>query len=512
MFMRSIARRPFGRFPARALVPAAVLLLGPLAFGPVHAGAQDARPAGTVEPLSLADALGRALGENRSLTRARFALEEAEGQVKEAWSSVFPRLDLNASWTRNLTVPSAFFPAIFFDETAAPDDLVRVQFGSDNQWSSTVSLEQPLFEGRAFIGIGAAARFRALQEEVVRGAELEVATRVRLLYYDLLLAQEQSRLLERSVERVVASLEETRALARAGLSSDYDVLRLEVELANLEPQLRRAVNEARSRERELVTELDFPEGARIAVQGALVELDLDDAAANTGPNREIVELMGPVPPDTGDREGVDALFIRIRGGSSSLRQVELNGELRHAELRAEQAEYLPRVSLFGNYQIQAQQDGTPQFFGRSGQRAYGRNVGIQVSWPIFTGRQRSARVDQRRAALRAIEVEADEVAARLHDDLVELLEQAEEARLRVRGQGLAVRQAQRGYEIASAQYREGLGSQLELTDAEVALRQSEFNYAGAVYDYLATRARLDELAGELPLSGIRRGGSAGAGR
>jgi hypothetical protein len=45
-------------------------------------------------------------------------------------------------------------------------------------------------------------------------------------------------------------------------------------------------------------------------------------------------------------------------------------------------------------------------------------------------------------------------------------------------------QAGRGFEIASAQYREGLSSQLELTDAEVALRQSEYNYAQAVYDYL----------------------------
>ena len=59
-------------------------------------------------------------------------------------------------------------------------------------------------------------------------------------------------------------------------------------------------------------------------------------------------------------------------------------------------------------------------------------------------------------------------------------------------------QARRGYEIASAQYREGLGSRLELSDAEVALRQSEFNYAQAVYDVLAGQARLDEAAGMVP--------------
>jgi outer membrane protein TolC len=80
-----------------------------------------------------------------------------------------------------------------------------------------------------------------------------------------------------------------------------------------------------------------------------------------------------------------------------------------------------------------------------------------------------------------------------------LVESADEALARARAQRLAVTQAGRGFEIASAQYREGLGSQLELTDSEVALRQSEFNYAQAVYDYLIARAQLDQATGQVPL-------------
>jgi outer membrane protein TolC len=79
-----------------------------------------------------------------------------------------------------------------------------------------------------------------------------------------------------------------------------------------------------------------------------------------------------------------------------------------------------------------------------------------------------------------------------------LLDQVEEARTRAQAQTLARGQATRGYEIASAQYREGISSQLELTDAEVALRQSEFNLAEAVYDYLVARARLDQALGIEP--------------
>jgi outer membrane protein TolC len=83
------------------------------------------------------------------------------------------------------------------------------------------------------------------------------------------------------------------------------------------------------------------------------------------------------------------------------------------------------------------------------------------------------------------------------------MEAVEEAYLRATGQGLAVQQAQRGFEIASAQYAEGLSSQLALTDAEGALRQSEFNYAQAVFDYLVSRAQFDEATGQVPLVDVR---------
>jgi outer membrane protein len=454
-----------------------------------------------VEPrmLDLDEALALALDGNRDLREARLNLEEAEAQVTEAWGNVYPRIDLNASWTRNISPPVSFLPEIFFDPDADEDSLIPVAFGLDNQWSSTISLEQPLFEAGAFIGVGAAGRYRALQDEQVRGRMHQVVTQVRRSYYQLLLAEEQARLISRSVERVVESLEETRALNRAGLASDYDVLRLEVELANLEPRLRRAANEALRVEREMVTELNLPDGTRLRVQGALAQMELDDPAANTPANRAILSRVGveSVPDTEGD--AFQALLQQARTSSSALQQSDLNMELRHAELRAEQAEFLPRVSLFANYQVQAQQEGSPNFFGESRQRGYGRFAGIQVSLPVFSGRQRLARVDQRQAAVRAARLQTELATDRLRDDLRTVLDEVEEARLRARGQRLAVGQATRGYEIAAAEYREGLVSQLELTDAEVALRESEFNYAEAVYDYLEARARLDELVGRVPV-------------
>ncbi len=480
----------------------AIMLVLPIAAWSqsTEAGRGGASPGQEDElTLTLDEALLIGLEGNRDLERARLALEQAEGQVAEAWSSVYPSIDLSTSYTRNLTPSVSFLPAIIFDPNAQEGELIQVQFGAENVWSGNISLEQPLFRASAFIGVGAAGRFESLQLETVRGVEHEVVTRIRLLFYDLLLAQEQAGLIERSVERVVQSLEETRALNRAGLSSDYDVLRLEVELANLEPDLRRAENEFRRMQRELVTELDLDEGTSLAVVGTLADLNLDDPSDNEPANARLLALMGVDLDGEVGQARSQALIQQARIANSMIQQAELNTELRGTELQLERAEYLPEVSLFAGYDVQAQQDGSPVFFGRSGQRGYGRNVGLRVSLPIFTGFRRNARIDQMQAQLRAARVELDLAEDQLDDQLLSLLERVEESRLRARSQGLAVQQAQRGFEIASAQYREGLGSQLELTDAEVALRQSEFNYAESVFDYLSARAQIDQLVGQVPI-------------
>jgi outer membrane protein TolC len=122
-------------------------------------------------------------------------------------------------------------------------------------------------------------------------------------------------------------------------------------------------------------------------------------------------------------------------------------------------------------------------------------VGVEVSLPIFAGLRRPARVEQKRVVLEQVLAQRDLLVDAVENEVKTYLDQVEEARTRAQAQHLARSQAQRGFEIASAQYREGISSQLEVTDAEVALRQSEFNLAEAVYDYLAARARLDEAMG-----------------
>ena len=481
----------------RAL-PAMLVVLALLAgAGPALAQAGGGEEEAAVR-LTLGDALGTAVERNHELADALLQLEISDQQIREAWSAVYPTLDLASSFTRNLEVPGTFLPG---EVVGRPGGLVPVRFGADNSWSFSLRAEQPLFRAAAFIGVGAAQRYRALQEEIVRGQVQAVATRVRLAYYDVLLAEESARLNENAVERVRLALEETRAMHRAGVSSSYDVLRLEVELANLEPMVRRARNQVAAAKRVLAVEVGLDVEQEIEVVGSLAELELDDVDQNGPENRELLRFAGFVEPKAGEAAR-DDIVRQALASRSELRQLDLMEVLRETELRIERSEYLPTISLFGSYQISAQQDGSPSFFGSSSaERTYGKLVGVQVSMPLFAGFQRPARVQQRRLAIRQVQAQQQLAEAQIESQVRTLLAQVEEAGERAEAQRFATQQATRGYEIAGAQYREGLSGQLELTDAELALRQSEFNYAQAVYDYLVARAMLDEATGLVPVAG-----------
>lgn len=495
---RGVRPREEGARGPRPASAGALAVLVLLAI-PALVGAQDPAPSGARDTvavvLDLEEVVRLALDGSRDLRAARLGLVEAEERVSEAWGTIYPDVDLSLDYTRNLRPAVNFIPARFFDQTAGADDLIAVQFGADNSWNSMVSAEQIIFDSRAFIGVGAAGRFRNLQQEMVRGSRQDVVTRVRKAYYDLLLAQEEARLTENSVRRVEASLSETRSLYEAGLAPEYDVLRLEVELANLRPGLRTATNALARARRELALELDLDPATAEAleVEGALAEIELEDRAANSPANRQIVAFTGVEVTAAAEEERLIETALQQR---TDLLQAELDESLRQTELRLEQVAYLPRLTAFGDYTVSSQQNGPPEFFGAP--RAYSTRAGVQLTVPVFTGLQRDARVDQKRAVLRQSRTQRELARDRAVVEVRNLLDAAREALLRAEAQQLAVELAQRGYEIARAQYREGLGSQLELTDAEVALRESEFNYAQAVYDFLVARADLDRATGLVP--------------
>lgn len=446
---------------------------------------------------SLQQAISIALESNRNLREAQLGLMTADQQVREAWGSLYPTIDASLGYQRNLAIQEAFLPKIIFDPDASPDELIKVRFGADNNWSAWMYVTQPLFDASAFIGVGASGRYQELQREAVRGSAQQVASRVRRTYYQALLAHELVRVSGESITRTEETLQETQALFRAGLASSYDVLRLEVRLANLRPTLKRAENAALAAERDLSVQLGMDRVTPIRVAGQLHEINLASAESNEGENRELLRLVGFQNALDASFESLYTLARRMR---SDLRQAQLNYELMDARVKHERSSMYPRLDLFLNYGILAQEDGRLNPFGENkNQRTTSAVLGLALEIPVFSGFQRSARVEQRELEREQARVQLELLEQETANQIRTALDALEEARERAEAQRGAVAEARRGYEIVTAQYLAGVSSQLEVTEGEVLLRESEYNYALAVFDYLTAQADLDDAVGVLPL-------------
>jgi outer membrane protein TolC len=248
--------------------------------------------------------------------------------------------------------------------------------------------------------------------------------------------------------------------------------------------------------RNLLVEMGLDPNTSIELEGRLNEVDLGEVSNNSPENAALLNVSGlTASPDT----DFDDLLVTALLSRSDVRQLQASITVEEARLRVEKSEYFPKLSLFTNYNLTAQQDGSPVFFGdNSNQRVKTSIAGLQVEIPIFSGFARNARMQQANARIHQNQFRLERLERQAANELRTWIDNTQEAQQRAASQQRAVEQAQRGYEIASAQYNAGLGSQLQITDAEVALRQSEFNYAQAVFDYLSARAGLEASVGLVP--------------
>jgi outer membrane protein TolC len=458
---------------------------------------QEAEADADVRPYTLERAVAIALRNNRQLAVSQYDLETANKQVSEAYGALFPEIDGFASLQRNLELPSAFLPKIFVDPDADPDELIAVTFGADNQWNAGLIVNQPLFDAGVFVGVGTAGSFRNLAREALRGSAQGVATTARIAYLNVLLAQEAVRVTQNSIERVRQTLEETRALNRAGLASDYDVLRLEVQLANIEPNLRRAANEVAETRRVLAIEMGLGESASAAAFGELHQIDLSEGAANSEDNDALLAFAGVPDASEVGREELEVVALSNR---TDLQQARLQRDLEEARVKYERTQLFPSVNAFFNWGLQAQENGALNFFGENpDQRFTTSAVGVQLDVPIFSGARRWNRVEQRKIGVRQAEERIGDLRQRAANEVETVFADLTESRSRAEAQRQAVSQAQRGFDIVTTEYLAGTQPRLEVTEAELALRQAEQNYALAVYDYLVAQARLDLAVGVVPV-------------
>lgn len=407
--------------------------------------------------------------KSRRLEVARLERRMGSEKVREAWSAVLPQVSTGFTYTRSLKSSILFFPSSTGLGGGSGTGFTAIPISADNSGKATVDLQQSIFNPVAYAGIRSAGLMRKMKDEAYRDAEAEVVSSVRMAYFDALISRDQLRIVRDSIARWEESQRDTRAMYRQGVAADIDTLKAYLSVENLRPDL----IQAESRVSNTLTRLKNAMGLDPSVTLVLTDsLSLGEAS---------------YPSE------LEAAWREALASRPDVRRLELQVQAEREQVGAARAERYPVLSAFGELAYQTAFDDDTDI--ASSTWPVSSSVGVQLSLPIFTGYRTSARVEQAKIARLQSMTRLEELKADVLSELEVRLSSLREARRRIEVQSKTIAMAERSYRISRLRFREGVGSRLELTDAELQLGKARTNYLQAVYDCLKTQVDLDRSLG-----------------
>jgi outer membrane protein len=444
--------------PSAVRLGACAALLAMMLVPAMAAGREAAAPGGTPLVLTLDKAVALALGQNRDVLIAAQDRSKAEAQISEARSGALPGLYVSATYARNIQKSVLFLPP---NSPINPTDATaKFELGSNNAYDIGATFSQTLYNRKVGVALAIAKTYREFAGEAYRGTEQGVTLAVKEVFYGVLLAQKLVEANRQGLEIVKANFENIQSQFHQGTAAEYDMLRAEVEVANTEPLLISAENNLELAKNSLKDLCALPIDQEIEARGDFTFEEIPEAdmqrAKQEAPSRNTV-----------------------------IRELSLSQTIQEKNISVERASLFPVLSLIGNYSWQTQ-DNSFQF--DKYQWAQTSSIGLQLSFPLFDGARTNARVREARAdyeKTRIAKLKAEE-ALGIQIESAEL--RMAEATKRIQGQEKSIDEARKAVHIAQTRFANGVGTQLELLDSQVALTRSQTNYAQAVYDYLVARA------------------------
>lgn len=450
----------------------------------VLAELMDPAPPTAGVPVSLDEALARAAEGAETVRIAGAGVERAEGLRRQARSARWPQLFSTGSYTRTLASEFEDLALDFGD--GGEEDLGELPFGQRNQWRLGLDVEQTLWAGGRIAAGEAAAEADVAAAEVGLGAaRAEVALQVTEAYMDALLFDRLVAITRATLELSETAYQHTRLAFEVGNQSEFDLLRAQVARDNQRPDLLQ-----RSSDRDLVY-------VRLK---QLLDLPPDQPVALTTGFAQLLDwefpLGGSEAPPAGAAER-RAWLERLVESRAPVREARASVERQEQRLRAARAERWPAFAVTSDYgRVDYPESGVADPFDMRTNWTVG--AGFRV--PLFTGGRVAGQVAVAEADLDDARARLDRMRELARLDAQEALERLASAEAVWAASAGTAGQAERAYRIADLRYREGLSTQLELSDARVLLQQALGNRALAARNLHVARARV-ALLPDLPLGG-----------
>ena len=426
--------------------------------------------AATAQNYSLKQAVDYAIAHQVQVKNSQIDLQNANAKVNEIRAMGLPQVNGSLSLTNNLILQRVFIPARIFNPAAAEGELIAAKFGVDNAGFANVGLSQLVFDGTYLLGLKASSVYKDLAVKSVTQSKQQVAENVTKAYYGILVNEKRQSLLALNVARLDTLLKETRELNKQGFVEKIDVQRLDVQANNLRTELDN-VNRLQELSYSLLKfQMGFPMEEPIKLSETLEKVEL--ATFNTNA--------------AGD-------FNYSNRIEYSILQTQEN--LAELDLKSIKAGYLPRLLLNANYGYNAGANGFSDLVTKPWFDNAAVTVALQI--PIFDGYSKKYRAIQSANNLQkvrqsysllksSIDLQRSQASITMKNALESMKEQKANLEL-----------ANEISRVTRVKYQNGVGSNLEVLNAETSIKESQANYFTALYNALIAKVEVEKANGTL---------------
>ena len=410
------------------------------------------------QTVTLKQAIEFALQNKADALKAKLDITNADAKILEAKAGALPKVTGSTNITYN--------PII--QEIA----LGGQTFKMGQPWVAVagVQLQQALFNQQVFIGLKAAKSTKEFYQLNANLTEEQIIERVSNAYFQVFTAQEQKNTLESSYNSTEKVRNVIKSLYDNGLSKKIDLDRTNVNLTNIETNIKQSNNGITQAENALKFYMGMPIETKIQLvqEDMAVTPHLLDETVNTDERTEVKVLLK-------------------------------NKELLEYQKKATIANYYPTVNLTANYNWQGLGEKFPLTNGSSKGVMWSdySAIGLGINIPIFNGFATKAKVQQNQIDIDKLEIDIKDTKLGLDQAYQNAKAQIENSLATLESQKANVKLAEDVLADTKSNYQYGLATLTDLLEAENSLVQAKNNYTRAILDYKIAEVQYYKSKGEL---------------
>lgn len=417
--------------------------------------------------LSRQDCVSIALNESQTIKVADLEIKKTDYSKKEVLANLFPAIDFTGAYQRAIELQSLNMSMGGMSQT--------IKMGTDNNWNVGFSASMPLINASLWKSIGLSDTQILQSLESARASRLDLVNNVNKAYYALLLAIDSRKVIRQNYDLAKLNAEIYEQQFKAGTASEYDMLRSQVQVTNVEPELLQADIAVRQCQLQLAVLMGIEANATL-----MPTVDLSDMQQ---------EMYGYY---LGDHRSLD--------DNTSLRSLDINRKLAAQNVSLQKMAWVPTLSATFNLNWNAMSNGNP--FTNQHFNPYS-NVGVALQIPIFHGGAKYQKLRQAKVQLQQIDLQRETLVNSLNMQVDLALDNINRQVNQISSSEQGMKTAEKAREIMQKSFEIGAATYLNLRDSEMALTSAQLSYYQAIYNYLVSTSELDTLLGREEALGIQ---------